>query len=226
VRRYLLVVAAFAGLAAVICGCAVPAEKYRELEERHGLVSKEKERLEKENQDLKTQVKTLTHELEGHKIRLQSAEELIKDMNTEKPPEAPAEGWKTNPKTGGIVLEGDIMFAAGSSKLSPNGEATLKRLAGLLNSAKYAEYFVRIDGHTDDVPVKLTAKENIDNWFLSARRAHAVLVELQKLGVADGRLFIVGYGEHHPIVPNKPDRKGTPANRRVEIVLVKEVKPE
>jgi chemotaxis protein MotB len=226
VKRYLLVVAAFAGLAAISCGCAVPAEKYRELEERHSLISKEKDRLEKENKDLKTKVKVLSDELEGHKIRLQSMDELLKDMNAEKPPEAPAEGWKTNPKTGGIVLEGDIMFAAGSSKLSTKGKATLKRLASLLNSQKYREYFVRIDGHTDDVPVKRTVKENIDNWFLSARRAHAVLVELKGLGVSDARLFVVGYGEHHPIVPNKPGRKGTPANRRVEIVLVKEVKPE
>ncbi len=225
-KRYLLVVAAFAGLAAISCGCAVPADQYRELKERHGIMSKEKERLENENRDLKTQVKTLTHELEGHKIRLQSAQGLLDEMNKEKPPEAPKDGWKTNPKTGGIVLEGDIIFAPGSSKLSTGGEATLKRLAALLNSPKYSEYFVRIDGHTDDVPVQRTVKENLDNWFLSARRAHAVLVELKSLGVSDSRLFVVGYGEHHPIVPNKPGRKGTPANRRVEIVLVKEVKPE
>jgi flagellar motor protein MotB len=226
VKRYLLVVAAFAGLAVLSCGCAVPADEYRELKERHGLMSKAKEQLEKENKELKSRVKTLTHELEGHKLRLQTAQGLLDEMNKEKPPEAPAEGWKTNPKTGGIVLEGDIMFAAGSSKLSSKGKATLKRLAALLNSPKYSEYFVRIDGHTDDVPVKLTVKENLDNWFLSARRAHAVLVELKELGVNDRRLFVVGYGEHHPIVPNKPGRKGTPANRRVEIVLVKEVKPE
>jgi flagellar motor protein MotB len=226
VNKYLLAFTALAAVIVLSCGCAVPQHKYNELKEQHDQLLKANELLTKDNKDLKTSNEVLANKLKGEQSRLAAAQALLKDMNEEKPPEAPKEGWKTNPKTGGIVLEGDIMFAAGSSKLSTKGKATLKRLAGLLNSQKYMDYFVRIDGHTDDVPVKLTIKENKDNWFLSAKRGHAVLEELKKLGVADQRLFVVGYGEHHPIVPNKPGRKGTPANRRVEIVLVKEVKLE
>jgi chemotaxis protein MotB len=221
VSRYLL---ALAIVAVAACGCAVPAEKYGELKEQHDLLFEQNKQLTADNQELRTQIKELTNQLKGQQARLDAAQDLRAEMNRERPPEAPADGWKTNEKTGGIVLEGDIIFSPGSSTLSKKGKDTLKRLAALLNTEKYREYFVRVDGHTDDTPVVKTVKENIDNWFLSARRAHAVLVELKELGVSPDRLFVAGYGQYHPIVPNKPGNKGTPENRRVEIVLVKEVK--
>lgn len=225
--KNLLAFTALAVIVAFACGCnAVPKHQYDELKEQYDLQLKENERLTKNNKDLVSANNMLNDKLKGEQARLAAAQDLINDINREKPPEAPKEGWKTNPKTGGIVLEGDIMFAPGSSTLSAKGKATLKRLAGLLNSEKYGEYYVRIDGHTDNLPVKKTIKVNKDNWFLSARRAHAVLENLQKLGVADSRLFLVGYGQYHPIVPNVKSSKGTPANRRVEIVLVKEVKTD
>ena len=219
--------AAVLGAALLWCaGCAVPQHKYNDLKEQYNRLLEENKRLTGENKDLQTRSEVLENQLKGEQARLAAAQDLLSEMNRERPAEAPKEGWKTNPRTGGIVLEDEIMFAAGSSSLSPQGKATLKRLAGILNGEKYRDYFVRVDGHTDDVPVAKTIKENIDNWFLSARRAHAVLTELKTLGVGTERLFLTGYGEHHPITPNKPGRAGTPANRRVEIVLVKEVKVE
>ena len=223
-KNYLLALAALAISASMLCGCAVPQHKYGELKELHDNLLQEHERLTTQYKDMETQNEVLASKLAGEQARLAAAQGIINDMNREKPPEAPKTGWKTNPKTGGIVLENEIMFAAGSSRLSKKGTNTLKRLAALLNSQKYSAYFIRIDGHTDNVPVTKTIKENKDNWFLSAKRAHSVLVELKTLAVSPRRLFLAGYGEHHPIVPNKPGRKGTPANRRVEIVLVKEIK--
>ena len=34
------------------------------------------------------------------------------------------------------------------------------------------------------------------------------------------RVSVRGFGEYHPIVPNKPNKKGNPQNRRVEIYIV------
>jgi chemotaxis protein MotB len=226
VNNYLLALAAFAITAVVLCGCAVPQHKYEELKEQHDNLLQEYERITQQYKDLETQNEIQANKLAGQQARLAAAQGIINDMNKEKPPEAPQEGWKTNPKTGGIVLENEIMFSAGSSRLSKKGKDTLKRLALLLNSAKYGEYFVRVDGHTDNVPVIKTVKENKDNWFLSVKRAHAVLAQLKEHGVGPGRLFLAGYGEYQPIVPNRPGKKGTPANRRVEIVLVKEAKTD
>jgi flagellar motor protein MotB len=226
VNKYLLAFAALAVSALVFTGCAVPQHKYIELKEQHGRLLEENKRLTEQNKDLVTQNEIQASRLKGEQARLAAAQGIINDMNREAPPEAPKTGWKTNPKTGGIVLENEIMFSAGSSRLSKKGKDTLRRLSALLNSDKYSGYFVRVDGHTDNVPVVKTIKENKDNWFLSARRAHAVLVELKGFGVAANRLFLAGYGQYHPIVPNRPVKKGTPANRRVEIVLVKEVKTE
>jgi len=226
VKRFPLALMAAAAITVLVCGCAVPQHKYNELKEQHDMLMGEHGKLVKDNKDLRTQVDVLTNKLKGEQARIDAMQDLKNTLNEEKAPEAPPEGWATNPKTGGIVLQGDIMFSSGSSTLTAKGKATLKRLAALLKSDKYAEYFVRVDGHTDDVPVKRTIKENKDNWFLSSRRAHSVLTELKALGVGSERLFMVAYGEHHPIAPNKPGRKGTAANRRVEIVLVKEVKTE
>ena len=207
-------------------GCAVPEHRYRELKEQYDQAIETNEGLLRDSKQLKTQNEILANKLKGEQARLTAAHDLMNELNKDRPPEAPKEGWKTNPKTGGIVLEDEIMFAAGSSKLAPKGKATLKRLAALLNSEKYSGYFVRVDGHTDNLPVIKTKAVNKDNWFLSVKRAHAVLENLQQLGVADSRLFLAGYGQYHPIVPNRKNHKGTPANRRVEIVLVKEVKTE
>lgn len=224
-NKYLLSLTAFA-VAVLACGCAVPEHKYAELKEQHDLLLEENNRLTRDNKDLKTQNDILANKVKGQEARLAASQDLLNEMNMQKPSEAPAQGWKTNPKTGGIVLENEIMFSAGSSILSTKGTATVKRLASLLKSDKYTGYYIRVDGHTDNVPVTKTIKENKDNWFLSAKRAHAVLSELKNQGIGPDRLFLAGYGENLPIVPNKAGHKGTPPNRRVEIVLVKEVKTE
>lgn len=222
-KKYLL---AFIVLA-VFCGCqSVPASEHAELQERYGMLQKVNKRLAGENKGLRTQNRILVHRSESQLARLDAAHDLIRELNEQKPPEAPQGGWETNPETGGIVLEGEILFAPGLSNLTPEGKATLARLAALLNSENYRQYLVRVDGHTDDVPVTKTIKINKDNWFLSARRAHAVLVELKRRDLSPGRLFLAAYGGNQPLVPNRHGRVGTPANRRVEIVLVEEAKTE
>ena len=34
------------------------------------------------------------------------------------------------------------------------------------------------------------------------------------------RLAVMGFGEHRPLEPNKPNQKGNPVNRRVEIYII------
>jgi chemotaxis protein MotB len=76
---------------------------------------------------------------------------------------------------------------------------------------------VRIEGHTDSVPIS-TARFS-SNWELSASRAAGVARFFVEQGLDPERLTAAGLGEFHPIAPND-SREGRARNRRIEIVLV------
>jgi len=210
----------------VLCvGCVgVPAEQFDALKEEKERVERDLDTARTRISKLETENEILRSRLEGKEAEIRAAQQMLEELKKEaeqRPQEEvlKPEGWRINPKTGGIVLEAKILFPLGSAKLTEKGKRVLKRLARILNSPKYRKYLVRVDGHTDRTPVVKTKKENIDNWFLSARRAHSVLVELKKLGVAPERLFLCGWGPNRPIAPNDESGKN-PKNRRVEIVLI------
>lgn len=209
-----------------IWGCAVPKIEYERQRELNERLRKECEQLREENMQLRTNNEILANQLEGRRAELAAAMSLVNELKKGKePPTPPPEGeWKTNEQTGGIILSSGILFQPGRAELTEEGRKVVAKMAELLNSAKYRGYLVRIDGHTDDQPVVKTKKENIDNWFLSARRAHSVLRELLRCGVAPERLFLCAFGETRPIAPNAPNRRGNPKNRRVEILLIKPTK--
>jgi chemotaxis protein MotB len=98
----------------------------------------------------------------------------------------------------------------GEHALSLFGEIG-RSLADLPNS-------VRIEGHTDDVPIHNGRFSS--NWELSTARATAVVAFLaEQIGIAPDRLSAAGYGEFHPRVANDtPEHRAR--NRRVDIVVL------
>ncbi|MCK5175184.1 MAG: OmpA family protein, partial [Planctomycetes bacterium] len=58
------------------------------------------------------------------------------------------------------------------------------------------------------------------NWHLSVHRAISVLNVMTQNKVSPKRLSVRGFGEFRPAEPNKADKKGNAANRRVEIFIV------
>ncbi len=75
---------------------------------------------------------------------------------------------------------------------------------------------VRVEGHTDDVPIHTARFPS--NWDLSAARAVAVARYFQSAGLPADRLAATGYGENRPVATNDTP-EGRTANRRVEILL-------
>lgn len=77
---------------------------------------------------------------------------------------------------------------------------------------------IRIEGHTDPVPIRNSLYRS--NWELSAARAAAVLDELvRSSGIHESRMSIAGYASQRPIASNdSPD--GRSQNRRVDIVVL------
>jgi len=131
------------------------------------------------------------------------------------------EGGVVAVRDGKISIAGDVLFALGSANLTDKAKAILKKLAPALKT-NFKDNFIRIEGHTDNVPIKnpRTLEKYPTNWHLSAARALSVLIELKKHGIPDRMMYAAGYGEFKERVPNKPNKKGHPENRRVEIAIV------
>ncbi|OIO66956.1 MAG: hypothetical protein AUJ47_00840 [Candidatus Marinimicrobia bacterium CG1_02_48_14] len=77
---------------------------------------------------------------------------------------------------------------------------------------------VRIEGHTDNVPL-LPGSKYRDNWELSAARAQTVMRLLQEYTkIPESNFAVAGFGENHPIADNSTIG-GRDMNRRVEIFI-------
>jgi chemotaxis protein MotB len=91
-----------------------------------------------------------------------------------------------------------------------------------LNSELGKGFDIIIAGHTDDLRIAKpdTRERHPTNWHLSAHRAISVLDIMTKNNIVSERMSVRGFGEYRPIESNKPNRKGNPQNRRVEIYIV------
>jgi chemotaxis protein MotB len=112
-----------------------------------------------------------------------------------------------------------ILFDSGEAVIKTDGQKVLQHVGEVL--AKMADKDIRIEGHTDDIPISPSLKDRFaSNWELSTARATAVVRYLQdKTGIPPERLIAAGYGQYHPIAPNDTPA-GREQNRRIEIVLV------
>jgi len=123
----------------------------------------------------------------------------------------------------GIVkFKSDLLFEPGSDKVAPAAGEVVKSLCKILNSEQGKKFDVIIAGHTDDIRIgkPATRAKHPTNWHLSAHRAISVLDIMSNNNVSSERMSVRGFGEFRPIAPNKPNKKGNPKNRRVEIYIV------
>jgi chemotaxis protein MotB len=106
-------------------------------------------------------------------------------------------------------------FAASRADLSDAAQAILAEVGGAL--AAIANH-VRIEGHTDDVPIHTDRFES--NWELSTTRATTVVrFFVDRAGLRPDRLSAAGYGEYFPRAPNTSEANRV-RNRRVDIVIL------
>jgi OOP family OmpA-OmpF porin len=102
------------------------------------------------------------------------------------------------------ALESDVLFATDSAELTPEGRATLDRLAPCWSHGRF-----EIEGHTDNTGTDAA------NQTLSERRANAVVDQLVRDGIDASSLSAQGYGSSRPIADNATP-EGRAKNRRVE----------
>ncbi|BDG08076.1 OmpA/MotB family protein [Anaeromyxobacter paludicola] len=113
-----------------------------------------------------------------------------------------------------IRMKSAILFDPGQAKLTPAAEEVLGGLVAVLSKVPSP---LRVEGHTDDVPIQSARFPS--NWELSTARAISVVEYLEDQGVAKERLSASGFGEFHPIIAND-SAEHRALNRRVEIVVI------
>ena len=114
-----------------------------------------------------------------------------------------------------IHVSESAFFDQGSAELKPEAAKVLDGIAGLL---KDIPNHVRIEGHTDNKPIK--TERYPSNWELSVNRATVcVRFLIERHEFPPERISALGYGEYRPIASNTDDT-GRAKNRRVDIVVL------
>lgn len=128
----------------------------------------------------------------------------------------------------GVRIEGDrfvfsseVLFPPGGAELSAEGQGEVANVADILRSVAAdipdgIDWVIRVDGHTDDVPLSGLG-EFADNWELSQARALSVVKYMSgALGIPPDRLAANGFGQYQPVSTADTD-EARAQNRRIEL---------
>jgi chemotaxis protein MotB len=112
-----------------------------------------------------------------------------------------------------VEIRADILFPSGIATVTPTALPALEALAKTL--APFPNP-IRVEGHTDDVPIRTLAFPS--NWELSSARAIEVVKFLIERGIPPSRLVAAGFGEYQPLDPGLGEAAFR-RNRRIEFKL-------
>jgi chemotaxis protein MotB len=113
-----------------------------------------------------------------------------------------------------ISLHEAGFFPSGSAEVRASSVSIVSLLAATLPRNP-----LRVEGHTDNVPIHTS--QFATNWELSTTRATAIARILLDHGPIDPvNLSAAGYAEFHPVASNVTE-DGRTQNRRVDIILLR-----
>lgn len=96
--------------------------------------------------------------------------------------------------------------------------ASMGSLGSIAETLKPSPYDIRIEGHTDNVPIHTGQFDS--NWELSTARATRLTrLFIEQHGFRPARLSASGYAEFHPVASNDT-AEGRSENRRVDIIVL------
>lgn len=114
-----------------------------------------------------------------------------------------------------ISLRAAGFFESGSAKPIP---ASMHTLLAIGSALAITPYDVRIEGHTDNVPIHNGVYQS--NWELSTGRATELTqLFIENSHVVPSHLSAAGYAEFHPVASNATE-SGRNRNRRVDIIVL------
>ena len=219
-------------------GCLVPWNKYIALKKKYELLSGEVESKNSQLADDQERITSLNEQIGNSKEQLTSKNQLIqlyKDKEeaarriadqtkielTEFQKKLDAIAGRHKDVTAGpgtLTIADKLLFPLGSADISPEGT---KVLADIAAEFKGSEVVLRVDGHTDNIPVSkpATVEKFVNNWGLSAMRAATVVTALAKAGMPEKNMYVRAFGMHRSRVANDtPENRAQ--NRRVEVLFI------
>ena len=122
-----------------------------------------------------------------------------------------------------FVFSSEVLFNPGAADLAPEGRAQIAGVVRILDEVRAnipsgIDWIIRVDGHTDNVPLS-GGGEFADNWELSQARALSVVRYMQdQLGFPPDRMAATGFGEYRPVTSGE-DEAARAQNRRIELKL-------
>lgn len=122
-----------------------------------------------------------------------------------------------------FVFSSEVLFTPGAAGLAAEGTAQIAGVVEILNEVAGQippgiDWIIRVDGHTDNIPVSGTG-EFADNWELSQARALSVVrYMVDELGFPPDRLAATGFAEFQPVAPGN-SAEARAQNRRIELKL-------
>ncbi|MDA0665457.1 MAG: OmpA family protein [Proteobacteria bacterium] len=106
-------------------------------------------------------------------------------------------------------------FVSGQADLQPTFLPLLQKVGKTISDGKGS---VKVEGHTDNVPVIENPKFK-SNWDLSAARSSAVADFLSsRAGVTPNRISVSGHADTRPL-DNNATQQGRSRNRRIEVIV-------
>ena len=136
-----------------------------------------------------------------------------------------------------LSLPSSFLFPSGGATIAVEIEDQLQTfLSEIRDRYELEGDAIRVDGHTDDVPLSKNARYR-NNWELSTVRATTVAtLMMEKVGFNPERIAISGYADTRPKTPylsNDGNRKNgielknaRKANRRVELIFTRPAQKE
>ena len=117
-----------------------------------------------------------------------------------------------------ISLREAAFFASGDDTVNAASLPSIEKMSVVLRSLPNP---VRLEGHTDSVPIHTGRFRN--NWELSASRSIAMLQVLTtRFQVPGPRFAVAGYADTMPVASNDTS-EGRAHNRRVDIVILNQL---
>ena len=110
-----------------------------------------------------------------------------------------------------VIFGSNVLFSSGKAGINKDACSCLDEM---IKTAQNNPFFVRVEGHTDSVPIN--TPEFPSNWELSTTRAVNILRYLLEKGeLPADKLAAVGCSKYHPVASNAVS-EGRQRNRRVE----------
>ena len=121
-----------------------------------------------------------------------------------------------------FVFQSEVLFPTGSEQINDAGREEMAKLAAAIIDLQREippeiNWVLRVDGHTDNIPLSGTGRYR-DNWELSSARSTSVVKFLIDNGVPANRLVAAGFGEFQPL-DEGDTQEARNRNRRIELKL-------